>query len=45
MPFELYSPSPVPESASPEVREYLENELETIAYWINLLRQYNESNP
>ena len=40
-----YVPPPVPESTSPEVRRYLEEELTRIALLINHLLQYNEDNP
>jgi len=42
---EPYVPPSVPESASPEVRRFLEEELARIAEYINHLLQYNEDNP
>ena len=40
-----YEPRPVPQELSPEARVFLEEELAQVAYWINLLLQYNEDNP
>lgn len=42
---ERYTPQPVPEQVSPQVRAFLEQELSKIEYFINLLLQYNEDNP
>ena len=42
---EPYVPPPVPQSPSPEVRRFLEEELARIALIINHLLQYNEDNP
>jgi hypothetical protein len=42
---EPYVPPPVPQGVSPEVRRYLEEQLERIALIINALIQYNEDNP
>jgi len=42
---EPYVPPPVPQSLSPEVRRFLEEELARIALIINHLLQYNEDNP
>lgn len=42
---EPYVPPPVPESVSPELRRFLEEEFATIAERINALEQYNEDNP
>lgn len=42
---EPYVPPPVPESASPEVRRFLDEELARIALILNHLLQYNEDNP
>ena len=40
-----YVPPPVPENIAPEVRRFLEEELDAIAIIINHLLQYNEDNP
>ena len=40
-----YEPREVPKELSVEARTFLEEELSQIAYWINLLIQYNEDNP
>lgn len=40
-----YEPPPVPDSVSPEVRRFLEEELARIALILNHLLQYNEDNP
>lgn len=42
---ENYEPRAIPVEASPELRTFLEDELAQIAYWINLLIEYNENNP
>jgi len=42
---EPYTPPPVPENVSPEIRRYLEEQFEAIALIINHLLQYNEDNP
>lgn len=42
---EKYVPMPVPAELSPELRQYLEDELATIALLINHLLQYNEDVP
>lgn len=42
---EPYVPPPVPQSISPEVRRFLEEEFAKIALIINELLQYNEDNP
>ena len=40
-----YVPPPVPDAISPEVRRFLEEQLDAIALIINHLIQYNEDNP
>ena len=45
MALENYEPRPVPESASEELRTFLEEELQSIALILNHLLQYNEDNP
>lgn len=40
-----YTPRPVPQQTSEELRAFLEEELATIAYLLNQLLQYNEDNP
>lgn len=42
---ERYEPRPVPEQANEALRTWLEEEISLIAYWLNLLLQYNEDNP
>lgn len=42
---EPYVPPPVPESISPEMRRYLDEELARIALILNHLLQYNEDTP
>lgn len=42
---EPYVPPPVPNNVSPEIKRYLEEQLEAIALIINHLIQYNEDNP
>lgn len=41
----MYEPTPVPDSVSPEVKAWLEDQMAQIAYWINELLKYNEDNP
>ena len=45
MAYQPYVPPPVPAAVSPEMRRYLEEELERIAEILNALLQYNEDNP
>lgn len=45
MAYEPYVPPPVPASASPELRRFIEEELAKIALILNELMQYNEDNP
>ncbi len=42
---EPYAPPHVPESSSPELRRFIEEEFTRIAEYINHLLQYNEDNP